>query len=96
MKLIADKSAPIDFNDVPLSTLIEKNSDATDVNFISRKNSNNNAYRGNFNPRHFPSNSPNNYGNSYRNPSYNHNRKTSDLESNIKEFINIKKFSMLR
>ena len=28
MKMVANKSAPIDFNDVPLSTLIEKNSDA--------------------------------------------------------------------
>ena len=36
MKLIANKSAPIDFNDVPLSTLIEQNSDAIDVNFISQ------------------------------------------------------------
>ena len=53
MKLVANKSAPIDFNDVPLSTLIEKNSDAVDVNFISRNNFNNNDYRGNFNPRPF-------------------------------------------
>ena len=28
----SNKSAPIDFNDVPLSTLIEQNSDAIDVN----------------------------------------------------------------
>ena len=35
MKLVANKSAPIDFNDVPLSTLIEENIDAIDVNFIS-------------------------------------------------------------
>ena len=60
MNMVANKSAPIDFNDVPLSTLIEKNSDAIDVNFISRNNFNNNAYRGNFNPRPFPSNSSNN------------------------------------
>ena len=64
MKLVASKSAPIDFNDMPLSTLIENNSDVVDVNFISRNNFNNNAYRGNFNPRPFPSNSSNNYGNS--------------------------------
>ena len=38
----------------------------------------------------FPSNSSNNYGNSYGNQSYN-NRKTSDLENNIKEFINTQK-----
>ena len=31
MKLVANKNAPIDFYDVPLSTLIEKNSDAIDV-----------------------------------------------------------------
>ena len=84
MKLVANKSAPIDFNDVHLSTLIEKNSDAIDVNFISRNNFNNNAYRSNFNARHFPSNSSNNYGNSYGNPSYNNNRNTFDLENNIK------------
>ena len=63
MKLVASESAPIDFNHMPLSTLIEQNSDAIDANFISRNNFNN-AYRGNFNPRPFPSNSSNNYGNS--------------------------------
>ena len=31
MKLVASKSAPIDFNDMPLSTLIDQNSDAIDV-----------------------------------------------------------------
>ena len=79
------------FNDVPLSTLIDQNSDSIDVNFVSRNNFDNNAYRGNFNPRPFPSNSSNNYGNSYGNPTYNNNRNTSDLESNIKEFINMQK-----
>ena len=44
-----------------------------------------------FNPRPFPSNSSNNYGNSYGNPSYNNNRNTTDLENNIKEFINAQK-----
>ena len=53
MKLVASKSAPIDFNDMPLSSLIEQNSDAIDVNFISWNNFNSNAYRGNFNPRPF-------------------------------------------
>ena len=91
MKLVASKRAPIYFNDMPLSTLIEQNSDAIDVNFISRNNFNNNAYRGNFNPRPFPSNSSNNYGNSYGNQSYNNNRNTSDLKKNIKEFINTQK-----
>ena len=91
VKLVASRSAPIDLNDMPLSTLIEQNSDAIDVNFISRSNFNNNAYRGNFNPRHFPSNSSNNYGNSYGSQSYNNNRNTSDIENNIKEFINTQK-----
>ena len=91
VKLVASRSAPVDINDMPLPTLIEQNSDAIDVNFISRNNFNNNAYRGNFNPRPFPSNSSKNYGNSYGNPSYNNNRNTSDLENNIKEFINMQK-----
>ena len=69
MKLVANKNAPIDLNDMSLSTLIEQNSDAIHVNFVSRNNFNNNAYRGNFNPRPFPSNSSNNYGNSYGNTS---------------------------
>ena len=85
MKFVASKSAPMDFNDMPLSTLFEQNSDAIVVNFISRNNFNNNAYRGNFNPMHFPSNSSNNYGNSYGNQSYNNNnRNTSNLENIIK------------
>ena len=50
MKLVASKSAPIGFNGMTLSTLIEQNSDAIDVNFISRNNFNN-SYRGNFNRR---------------------------------------------
>jgi hypothetical protein len=91
MKLVSNKSAPIDLNYVPLPTLIEQNSDSVDVNFVSRNNFNNNAYRGNFNPRPFPGNSSNNYGNSYGNPSYNNNRDTSDLENNTKEFINAQK-----
>ena len=80
MKLVASKNAPIDPNDVPLSILIEKNNDPVDVNFVSRNNFNNNAYRGNFNARPFPGNSSNPYGNSYNN----NNLMPSDLESNIK------------
>ena len=38
-----------------------------DVDFVGRNNFGNNAYRGNFNPRPYPSNSSNNYGNSYNN-----------------------------
>ena len=91
MKLVASKSARVDFNDMPLSTFIEKNSDAINVNFITRNNFNNNAYRGNFNPRPFPNNYSNNYGNSYGKQSYNNNRNTSDLENSIKEFINTQK-----
>ena len=61
------------------------------MNFVSRNNFNNNAYRGNFNPRPFLGNSSNNYGNSYGNPSYNNNRNTSNLENNIEELINAQK-----
>ena len=71
--------------------MIGQNNDPVDVSFSSRNNFNNNAYRGNFNPRPFPSNSSNNYGNSYGNQSYNNNRNTYDLENNIKEFINTQK-----
>ena len=91
MKMVASKSAPIDFNDMPLYTLSKQNSDTIHVNFISRNNFNNNAYRRNFNPRPFPSNSSNNYGNSYGNKSYNNNRNTSDFYNNIKECINTQK-----
>ena len=91
VKFVASISAPIDLNDMPLSTLIEKNSKAIDMNFVSWNNFNNNVYRGNFNPRPFSGNSSNNYGNSYGNPSYNNNRNTSNLENNVKEFINTQK-----
>ena len=57
MKLVASKNAPIYLNDVPLSTLIEKNNDPIDVNFVSRNKFNSNAYRGNFNHRPFLGNS---------------------------------------
>ena len=66
MKLFATKIAPIDPNDMPLSTLIENNNESMDVNIVGRNNFGNNAYRGNLNPRPFPSNSSNNYGNSYK------------------------------
>ena len=55
------KQAPIDPHDVPLNSLFSQ--EQVDVNFISRKNFNNNAFRSNFgnnNPVPFPSN---NYGN---------------------------------
>ena len=41
---------------MPLSTLIENNNESMDVNFVGRNNFGNNTYRGNFNPRPFPSN----------------------------------------
>ena len=65
---------------MPLSTLIENNNESMGVNFIGSNNFGNNAYRGNFNPRPYPSNPSNNYGNSYGNPTYNNNRNTSDPE----------------
>ena len=91
MKLFASKSAPIDPNDMPLSTLIENNNESLDVNFVGRNNFGNNAYRGNFNPRPYPSNPSNNYGNSYNNSYGNYNKMPSDFESNIKEFISLQK-----
>ena len=57
-----------------------------DVNFVTRNDFNNNAYRGNFNPRPYPGNPSDNYGNSY-----NSNMIPTDFESNIKEFINSQK-----
>ena len=77
LKLVASKNAHIDPNDVSVSTLIEQNNDAIDVNFVSRNNFNNNAYRGNFSPRPFPGNSFNNYGNPYGN-SYNNNNNNNN------------------
>ena len=91
MKLFANKSVSFDPNDIPLSTLIENNNDSMDVNFFGRNNFGNNAYRGNFNPRPFPSNSSNNYGNSYNNSYGNYNNMPFDFESNIKEFISSQK-----
>ena len=38
MKLFASKSATIDPNDMPLSTLIENNNESMDVNFVGRNN----------------------------------------------------------
>ena len=102
MKLVACKNTPIDPIDMLLSTLIEQNNDPVDVNFVSWNNFNSNAYRGNFNSRPFPGNSSNNYGNPYgnsynnnNNNNNNNNRMPSDLESNIKEFINAQKISTL-
>ena len=80
------KQSPIDTHDVPLNSLIAQ--DQVDVNFISRKNFNNNAYRSNFGsyPRPFPSN---NYGNNNTYPSTKNS--TSELESMLKDFITTQK-----
>ena len=43
MKLFANKSAPTNPNDMPLSTLIENNNESMDVNFVGRNNFGNNA-----------------------------------------------------
>src|SRR3954469_8208014 len=80
------KQSPIDPHDVPLNSLIAQ--DQVDVNFISRNNFNNNAYRSNFgsNPRSFPSN---NYGNNNTYPSTKNS--TYELESMLKDFITTQK-----
>ena len=62
-----------------------------DVNFVGRNNFGNNAYRGNFNPRPFPSNSSNSYGNSDNNYYGNYNKIPTNLDNNIKEFISSQK-----
>ena len=96
MKLFATKSISSDPNDMPLSTLIENNNESMDVNFVGRNNFGNNAYRGDFNPRPYPSNPSNNYGNSYNNFYGNYNKIPSDFESDIKEFSSSqKKFNAL-
>ena len=96
MKLFATKSAPIDPNDMPLSTLIENNNESLDVNLVGRNNFGNNAYGGNINPRPFSSNSSNNYGNSYNKSYGNFNKMPSDFENSVKEFmISQKNFNAL-
>ena len=67
-----------------------------DVNFVGRNNFGNNAYRGSFNPRPYPSNSSNNYGNSYNNSYGNFNKMPSDFENSVKKFmISQKNFNAL-
>src|SRR3954465_7854041 len=91
MKLFSTKSVSSDPNDIPLSTLIENNNESLDVNFVGRNNFGNNTYRGNFNPRPYPSNSSNNYGNSYNNSYGNFNNMPSEFETSVKEFMNSQK-----
>src|SRR3954468_4091437 len=80
------KQPPIDPHDVPLNSLVAQ--EQVDVNFVSRNNFNNNAYRSNFasNPRPFQSN---NYGNNNTYPS--NKNSTSELESILKELITTQK-----
>ena len=77
-------SVSSDPNDMPLSTLMENINESMGVNFVGRNNFGNNAYRGNFNPRTYPSDSSNNYVNYYNNSYGNYNKMSSDFESNIK------------
>ena len=42
------KQVPVDPRDVPLNSLVAQEKEKVDVNFISRNNFNNNAYRSNF------------------------------------------------
>src|SRR3954466_3234390 len=81
------KQAPIDPQDVPLNSLVAQ--EQVDVNFISRNNFKNNAYRSNFgsnNPRLFPSN---NYGNN--NTYASTKNSTSELEIMLKDNITTQK-----
>ena len=84
MKLFANKSVSSDPNDMPLSTLIENNNESMDVNFVGWNKFGNNAYRGNFNSRPFPSNSSNNHGNSYKNSYGIFHKMHSDFETSVK------------
>ena len=80
------KQPTFDPQDVPLNSLVAQ--DQVDVNFVSRNNFNNNAYRSNFgsnNPRLFPSN---NYGNNTYPTTRN---STSELETLLKDFITTQK-----
>ena len=96
IKLFASKSASINPNDIPLSTLIDNNNGTMDVNFVGRNNFGNNMYRRNFNPRPFSSNSSNSYVNSYNNSYRNYNKMSSDFGNTVKEFmISQKSFNAL-
>ena len=84
------KQVPVDPRDVPLNSLVAQEKEQIDVNFISRNNFNNNAYRinfGNNNPRPFPSN--NSYGNN--NTYLSTKNSISKLDSMLKDFITSQK-----
>src|SRR3954471_3287414 len=81
------KQPYIDPQYVPLNSLVAQ--EQVDVNFVSRNNFNNNAYRSKFGrniPRPFPSN---NYGNNNTYPSTKNS--TFELESMLKDFITTQK-----
>src|SRR5664279_1180387 len=48
VSMLANKQVSIDPNNVPLASSIEQEREQVDVNFIARKNFNNNAYRTNY------------------------------------------------
>src|SRR3954463_14069370 len=80
------KEPSIHPQDVPLNSLVAQ--EQVDVNFVSRNNFNNNAYRRNFgsnNPRPFPSN---NYGNNTYPTTRN---STLELDTMLKDFITTQK-----
>ena len=83
---LLSKQSSVNPRDVPLNSLIAQ--EQVDVNFISRNNFNNNAYRSNFgsNPRPFPSNS---YGNNNAYPSTKNSN--TELEIMLKDFITTQK-----
>src|ERR1041384_8760749 len=80
------KQPSIDPQDIPLNSLVAQ--EQVDVNFVSRNNLKNNAYRSNFgsnNPRPLPSNS---YGNNTYPTTKN---STFELETLLKDFITTQK-----
>src|SRR6187401_1498048 len=83
---LLSKQSTVDPRDVPLNSLIAQ--EQVDVNFISRNNFNNNAYRSNFgnNSRPFPSNS---YGNNNAYPSTKNSN--TKLETMLRDFITTQK-----
>ena len=60
MSILASKQVFIDPNNVSLNSLVEKDTDHIDINFIARNNFNNNGFRNNFghNPMPYPPSSP--------------------------------------
>src|SRR4051812_15251850 len=85
MAMLVNGKAPLDPNNVPLSSLVSQE-EQVDVNFIRNNNFNNKTYRNNFggnNYRPYPPNNGNSYGNSYNNAR----SALSELEVMLKDFI---------